>query len=143
MFYQGQPYVLYCYSTLSLVSLTSVPASLYGIFCPADPVVLTCNATALPTIAWYYANGSEITKFIPTEDITSPLRLRSNLPGIEIALVSAMQVAPRSDNFNMTSTFHGNASSIRRHFNGVTIRCGTIQTRDSVTVPVNITENGN
>ena len=82
------------------------------------------------------------TKHIPTEDITSPLRLSSTLPGVEIALISARQVAPRSDNFNMTSTIHGNISIIGRYFNGMTIRCGTIQTRDSVIVPVNITENG-
>ena len=127
---------------MSLVSLTSVPASLNGIFCPGDPVVLICNVTALPTLAWYYANGSEITKFTPTVDVASPLRLSSTLLGVEILLISARQVAPMNDNFNMTSTFRGDASSIRSYFSGVTIRCGTLQTRDSVTVSVNITENG-
>ena len=104
--------------------------------------MLTCNVTALPTVAWYYANGSEFAKFIPSEDIMSPEILNSALPGVEILIVSAMQVSPSSDNFNMTSTLRGNSSSISRYFNGMTIRCGTIQTRDSVIVPVSITENG-
>ena len=133
---------------MSLVSLTSVPTPLNGIFCPGDPVVLTCNVTALPLVAWYYANESDFAKFIPTEDVISPFRLRSNLtgveitnlPGVEIFLISARQVAPMNDDFNMTSTFRGNASSIRRYFNSMTIRCGTLQTRDSVAV--NITEKG-
>ena len=123
------------------VLLTSDPAPLNESYCPRQ-VELTCTCTALPTLSWYYENGSEFAKFIPTEDITSPENLSYELPGVEILIVSAMQVAPLSDNFNMTSTLRGNTSSIRRYFNGMTIRCGTIQTRDSTGVDVNIEEVG-
>ena len=125
------------------VSLTSDPVSLNGRYCPHQ-VEITCMCTALPTIAWYYENGSEITKFIPTEDITLPevLLLTTELPGVEISIISATQVAPLNDNFNMISVLRGNTSSIGRYFNGMTVRCGTIQTRNSTGVEINIEEIG-
>ena len=124
-----------------MASLTSIPESLNGSYCLGE-VVLTCNGTALPTLTWYYENGSEIAKFIPTEDVTSPEILNSKLPEVEISIVSAIQVAPRSENFNIISEFRGNTSSIGSTFNGMTISCGTLQTRNSTAVSVDIVEIG-